>query len=146
MRLEEICVMASTRSVLRQFFIVLATAIGVLAITAACGGSSNSKSSSGNTVTVGETEWSITVSGTVLTKGQGNASVPSGAVTFNIKNDGTVDHEFEIQGNGIDQKTGTITPGQSTTLKVNLTAGKYEVWCPVPGHKELGMDGFVTAS
>jgi len=67
-------------------------------------------------------------------------------VTFDVKNDGTVDHEFEIQGNGIDQKTGSISPGKSATLKVDLKAGKYEVWCPVSGHKELGMDGFVTAS
>jgi len=138
--------MGASRSIFRHFFIVVCAAVAISIVAISCGGSSSSKSSSSNSVKVSEKEWSITVSGTELTKGQGNASVPTGTVTFDVKNDGTVDHEFEIQGNGIDQKTGSISPGKSATLKVDLKAGKYEVWCPVSGHKELGMDGFVTAS
>ncbi len=134
----------------RRFrFMVLAFAvIGVIVAAAACGGggSGNSTSNSGQSVQVSEKEWSITVAGTQMTKGNGNASVPTGTVTFNIKNDGTVDHQFEIQGNGIDKKTDNIAPGKTGKLTVDLTAGKYEVWCPIPGHKEAGMDGFVTAS
>lgn len=121
---------------------------------AASGGSSSSSaassgsssSGSGGTVKVSEKEWSITVNGTAMSKGQGDVNVPAGTVTFDIKNDGSVTHEFEIQGNGVDKKTGAIDPGKSTTLTVDLTAGKYEVFCPIPGHKEAGMDGFVTAS
>ena len=138
--------MAFSRAVLRQFFIILVAAVAIALVSVACGGGSKANSSSGKTVDVSEKEWSIAVSGTVMTKGQGNASVPTGTVTFNVKNDGSVDHEFEIKGNGVDEKSGNITPGKSTTVKANLKAGKYEVWCPVPGHKELGMDGFVTAS
>ncbi|HVX31364.1 MAG TPA: cupredoxin domain-containing protein [Nitrolancea sp.] len=93
-----------------------------------------------------EKEWSITVSGTEMTMGQGNVMIPAGNVTFVVKNDGTVTHEFEIQGNGVDQKLGDIAPGESATLKVDLKAGKYEVFCPIPGHKQFGIDGFVTAS
>lgn len=120
----------------------------VLTVTA-CGGGSTSNppsSSGGKTVQVSEKEWSITIDGNELTKGQGNASVPSGTVRFNIKNDGSVAHAFEIQGNGIDKKTDNIDPGKSGTLTVQLTAGKYEVSCPVAGHKEAGMDGYITAS
>ncbi len=131
-----------------QFMVLAFAAIGVLVAAAACGGggSGNSGTNSGQTVPVSEAEWSITVAGTQMTKGNGNASVPTGTVTFSIKNDGTVDHQFEIQGNGIDKKIGNIAPGKTGTLTVDLTAGKYEVFCPIPGHKEAGMDGFVTAS
>jgi iron uptake system EfeUOB component EfeO/EfeM len=124
--------------------------IGLLLAVAACGGggggSSSSGTSSGTTVNVSEKEWVITVGGTDLQNGNGNASVPTGKVTFDIKNDGSVAHEFEIKGNGIDQKSNSIDPGKTEKLTVNLTAGEYEVWCPVPGHKEAGMDGHVTAS
>jgi len=131
-----------------RFLVLALAAIGVLLVAAACGGggSGSSNSNSGQTVQVSEAEWSITVAGTQMTKGNGDASVPTGTVTFNIKNDGTVDHQFEIQGNGIDKKTDNIAPGKTGKLTVDLKAGKYEVWCPIPGHKEAGMDGFVTAS
>jgi uncharacterized cupredoxin-like copper-binding protein len=142
--------MALSRSAFRRFFFIVGAALAIVLIAAACGGSSSAKSSnsssSSNTVKVSEKEWSITVAGTEMTKGQGNAKVSAGTVTFDVKNDGNVAHAFEINGNGVDQKTDTIQPGKSATLKVDLKAGKYEVFCPVSGHKQLGMDGFVTAS
>ncbi|HVX31365.1 MAG TPA: cupredoxin domain-containing protein [Nitrolancea sp.] len=140
--------MSASRSAFLRFVFVVGTALAVVLVAAACGGSSNAKSSDGSskTVKVSEKEWSITVAGTELTKGNGDASVSTGTVTFEITNDGNVAHELEISGNGIDQKTGTIDPGKSATLKVDLKPGKYEVWCPVPGHKDLGMDGHMTAS
>ena len=70
----------------------------------------------------------------------------SGEVTFNLKNDGQQSHSLEIEDvNGQDQELeGEVSPGQSGTLKVNLPPGKYEFYCPVPGHKELGMEGDIT--
>jgi uncharacterized cupredoxin-like copper-binding protein len=117
---------------------------------AACGGGSGSpsggSSSSGQTVQVTEKEWQITVGSTTLNQGNGDAPLKAGSVTFDIKNVGTIQHAFEIQGQGIDQKTSNINPGASTTLTVTLKAGKYQVWCPIPGHKQAGMWGSVTAS
>lgn len=140
--------MAVSRFAFRRFFFFIGVALAIVLVAAACGGSSNAKSSNGssNTVKVSEKEWSITVAGTQLTKGQGNAKVSTGTVTFDVTNDGNVAHAFEITGNGVDQKTDTIQPGKSATLKVDLKAGKYEVFCPISGHKQLGMDGYVTAS
>lgn len=140
--------MALSRFAFRRFFFILGAALAIVLVAAACGGSSSAKSSSSNSnsVNVSEKEWSITVAGTEMTKGQGNAKVSTGTVTFDVKNDGNVAHAFEITGNGVDQKTDTIQPGKSATLKVDLKAGKYEVFCPISGHKQLGMDGFVTAS
>ena len=36
--------------------------------------------------------------------------------------------------------TKDVGPGQSTDLTVTLKAGRYDVFCPVPGHKALGMN------
>ena len=35
-------------------------------------------------------------------------------------------------------------PGQSGTLKANLAPGKYEFYCPIGNHKEMGMKGEIT--
>jgi uncharacterized cupredoxin-like copper-binding protein len=63
-----------------------------------------------------------------------------------MKNDGQTAHSLEIEDvNGEDKEIeGEISPGQSGTLKVNLPPGKYEFYCPVDGHKELGMTGDIT--
>ncbi len=131
----------------RGFLVLVVAMAGVIVGAAACGGgsSSNSTNAPGTSVSVSEKEFVITVNGTDLQNGNGDASVPAGMVTFNIKNTGTVTHGFEIQGQGIDEKTGNIDPGGTVKLTVKLAAGTYEVWCPVPGHKAAGMDGHVTA-
>jgi uncharacterized cupredoxin-like copper-binding protein len=73
-------------------------------------------------------------------------TVKSGEVTFTEKNDGQTAHSLEIEDvNGQDQELeGDVSPGQSGTLKVNLPPGKYEFYCPVDNHKELGMEGEIT--
>ena len=70
-------------------------------------------------------------------------TVKSGDVTFDLKNDGQTSHSLEIEDvNGQDQEIeGEVSPGQSGTLKVNLPPGKYEFYCPVANHKEMGMEG-----
>jgi hypothetical protein len=36
--------------------------------------------------------------------------------------------------------TKDIQPGQSATLAVTLKKGAYDIFCPIPGHKALGMN------
>ncbi len=120
--------------------------IGLIVATTACGGGGGSQSTAtGKPVSVTEKSFVITVNGTELHNGNGDATVPTGMVTFEVKNVGTISHAFEIQGNGIDERTATIDPGKSVNLTVKLAAGTYEVFCPIPGHKAAGMDGKVTA-
>ncbi len=134
----------------KKYGALVVVAISLALVTVACGSPSSANSSSsttsGHTVQVSETEWSISIGSTKLSKRQGNAAIPAGTVTFKITNSGSVAHELEIQGNGIDKMSSTVEPGASTTLTVHLTPGKYEVWCPIPGHQQAGMDGFATAS
>jgi plastocyanin len=36
--------------------------------------------------------------------------------------------------------------GKSDELKVNLKPGKYTIYCDIPGHREGGMEGTITAT
>ena len=62
------------------------------------------------------------------------------------KNDGKIEHDLVIEGNGVDEKTPTIEPGKTATLKVDLKPGTYDVYCSIPGHKQAGMDVKLTVS
>jgi uncharacterized cupredoxin-like copper-binding protein len=73
-------------------------------------------------------------------------TVAAGSYTFDVKNDGNIDHDLVVKGNGVDEKTATIGAGKSATLKVDLKPGTYDVYCSVPGHKQAGMDLKLTVS
>jgi hypothetical protein len=77
-------------------------------------------------------EWKIELSAT---------SVASGPTTFAVSNTGSIPHALEVEGEGLEQSTGLIQPGESATLKLTLRSGSYEVYCPVgnDSHKKLGM-------
>jgi plastocyanin len=101
--------------------------------TTASGGGGGGSSS----VDISETEYQLdpadpTVAGT------------SGDVTINLTNDGGVTHNLEIEGNGVEEVSDDIEPGQSTTLKVGLNPGTYEIYCAIDDHKGLGMEGTLT--
>ncbi len=68
-------------------------------------------------------------------------NVPEGNTTFQITNDGTTEHSFEVEGQGIEESlTQNLMPGDSTTLQVDLDPGSYTVYCPVDNHREQGME------
>lgn len=112
----------------------------VLALSACGGSSSGSGTGAGSilqTIKISEKEFSLTPSTASLAK--------PGTYEFDISNDGTVTHSFEVEGNGVEQKAGDIQAGSTTTLRVDLTkAGSYEMYCPIDGHKQQGMKGTIT--
>jgi uncharacterized cupredoxin-like copper-binding protein len=66
--------------------------------------------------------------------------IPSGEVTFNVKNTGSHTHCIEINGEGLDAKLiEDLKPGESADLHVTLAPGIYRVWCPVGPHAAMGM-------
>jgi plastocyanin len=74
------------------------------------------------------------------------SSLPAGRTTLEVANVGNAVHNFEIEGNGLEKKFETnLQPGQSETMRVELKPGTYEVYCPVEGHRGLGMELEVTA-
>jgi plastocyanin len=66
-----------------------------------------------------------------------------GTYLFKAVNSGGTVHALEVEGQGIEEETEEIQPGQSAELKVKLEAGTYELYCPVDAHKEEGMEGKV---
>ncbi len=63
------------------------------------------------------------------------ASIPAGPTTFSITNSGAEVHNFEIEGQGIEQELAAdLQPGGSATLDVTLQPGTYRVYCPVEDH------------
>jgi uncharacterized cupredoxin-like copper-binding protein len=68
-------------------------------------------------------------------------TVKAGRVRFVVKNEGTVDHGFEVEGPGLEEEIDPFPPGRTRTLELDLAPGTYEVYCQVPGHEELGMKG-----
>jgi uncharacterized cupredoxin-like copper-binding protein len=142
--------MLSTRRFAALFAIGAAVAVPMVG----CGGSSNDDSTSNAAAQASTTGGgTAAASGTVdLTATDfkfdpSDPTVKSGNVTFNMKNDGQVTHSLEIEDvtPGHDQEIeGDVSPGSSGTLAVNLKPGKYEFYCPIANHKEMGMEGEIT--
>jgi hypothetical protein len=64
-----------------------------------------------------------------------------GRYTFLTENKGHVTHALEITGPGLKSPhTKNLSPGQNAKFTVTFKNGVYDVFCPVPGHKALGMN------
>lgn len=68
-------------------------------------------------------------------------SVAAGETTFTLTNDGESEHALEIEGEGLEEETDTIGPGDSASVTIDLQPGEYEVYCPVGDHRSRGMEG-----
>jgi uncharacterized cupredoxin-like copper-binding protein len=67
-------------------------------------------------------------------------SLPPGETTFTVSNSGDTEHNFEIEGNGVERELeANLAPGESGELTVTLEPGTYTVYCPVGNHREEGM-------
>ena len=118
----------------------LALMAGLVVALTACGGKSGGSktvaapsSGGGQTIQVKESEFKLTPSSFTVAK--------PGTVTFEATNAGTIGHALEVEGNGVEEKTSTISPGSSAKLTVDLSKnGTYEVYCPIDGHRAMGME------
>jgi uncharacterized cupredoxin-like copper-binding protein len=150
-RRDQLSTTADTRRQRRSMLAVAAVAaVGGLAI-AGCGGGDSSSSSStpvttgasggtgggASTVNMSETDFKLTPS---------NPTVSAGKVTISASNDGQVTHSIEVEAPSGDQELQSdLAPGQSGTLTVDLPKpGKYEFYCPIDSHKQMGMVGEIT--
>jgi plastocyanin len=70
------------------------------------------------------------------------SSVPTGTVTFHIKNDGPSPHNITIKE--LKKTSDTYDAGKGGDFKVDLPAGTYTVICDIPGHEQLGMHTTLT--
>jgi plastocyanin len=130
---------------MRVRIIVIAVLAGAAIATAGCGGSSSSTTgsetttnASGATLTIVEKDFSLDPS---------SPTVKAGSVTIEAKNEGGTSHALEIEGNGLEeQRTDTVGPNDSSFITVDLKPGTYTMYCPVDGHRGLGMKGTITVT
>jgi plastocyanin len=114
--------------------LVLALAVAVLA---GCGENESDDSAApaggGAELEIVETEFALDPA---------DASVEAaGETTIRVVNEGEVTHALEVEGDGFEEETGSIAPGQSAELTVELEEGEYELYCPIGNHRDQGMEG-----
>jgi uncharacterized cupredoxin-like copper-binding protein len=107
---------------------VLAAGAVAIPLSAASGHKAHA---AGGSIRVGAKEFKFSLS---------RGSISHGRVTFTLKNNGRLKHDFKIAGH----KTRLIRPGKSTSLTVSLRKGRYTYICTVSGHAAAGMKGRLT--
>jgi plastocyanin len=123
-----------------------AFAAAALAV-AGCGGSSN-KSTSTSTSGGGGASSTLAIAadpGGALKFTQTKLTAKAGKVTVKFTNKSSTPHGVVITGNGVDAKTTVVTSGNASTT-ASLKPGTYTFYCPVPGHRQAGMQGTLTVS
>jgi uncharacterized cupredoxin-like copper-binding protein len=70
----------------------------------------------------------------------------AGTVTIKMANPGadSLPHAVAIEGNGVNTTGQTVQPGGTSTVTAKLKPGTYTFFCPVPGHRQAGMEGTLT--
>jgi plastocyanin len=71
-------------------------------------------------------------------------STSAGKVTIEFSNQSQLPHAVEIEGNGIEKETETVTGKDAPPLTVDLKPGTYTYYCPVGDHRAEGMEGKLT--
>jgi uncharacterized cupredoxin-like copper-binding protein len=127
-------------------------------VLAGCGGSSNKNAGSNSsgaataTSTPASSGSSGAASGTLALAAPADGSLKfdkttltakAGKVTINLDNPSSTPHGVAVEGNGVDKDSQTVTSSK-TSLTVDLKPGKYTFYCPVPGHRQAGMQGTLT--
>jgi uncharacterized cupredoxin-like copper-binding protein len=68
-------------------------------------------------------------------------SLSAGSEAFSVTNNGTMGHNFEVEGQGIEEAFETdLSAGETQTMQLDLASGTYEVYCPVGNHRDQGME------
>jgi plastocyanin len=77
---------------------------------------------------------------------QTEVSAPAGEVTVEFDNPASVGHDVVVESSDDEELIRTdVISGDQTTASGELEAGDYTFYCSVPGHREAGMEGTLTA-
>jgi plastocyanin len=135
-----------------RLFLLLLTILALAVGVAACGGDDDDSTepaaedttTHADTTGEGGTHLTLTADpGGALSFDQTELTAAAGEITIELVNDSGVPHNVEIEGNGVEEVSETISEG-TTELTVTLEPGEYEFYCAIPGHREGGMEGTLT--
>lgn len=140
----------------RRFLLLLLTTLALVVAVTACGGDDDDEDSEEPAAEETTTEDTggggggdaVTIMlaadpGGDLAFDQTELTAAAGEVTIELMNESGLPHNVEVEGNGVEEVSETITEG-STSLTLTLEPGEYEFYCAVPGHREGGMEGTLT--
>jgi plastocyanin len=124
----------------------LATLAAALALAlAGCGGDDEPSSGSGGSAPSGggqQLALAAPEDGS-LSFDPAELTAKAGTVTVNFDNPSTAPHAVQIEGNGVDEASDTVTGGKAS-VTADLEAGEYTFYCPVGNHRDGGMEGTLT--
>lgn len=135
-----------------RLFLLLLTILALAVGAAACGGDDDDSTEPAaedtttheDTAGGGGTHLTLTADpGGALSFDQTELTAAAGEVTIELVNDSGIPHNVEVEGNGVEEVSETISEG-STELTLTLEPGEYEFYCAIPGHREGGMEGTLT--
>ncbi|HZO60921.1 MAG TPA: plastocyanin/azurin family copper-binding protein [Solirubrobacterales bacterium] len=145
---------------MKRFTLLLVVCVLAVFGLAACGGDDNNDSTTEpaatdttttETTTTGEGGGggeTVRVSadpGGALEFEQKSLTAPVGSVTVEFRNPSSTPHDFVLERDGQEvAKTDVISDGEDTA-DATLEAGEYTYYCSVPGHRQAGMEGTLTA-
>lgn len=136
----------------RRLLLLVLTALALVVAVAACGGDDDDESDEPAAEATtedtgggggGEMIMLAADPGGALAFDQTELTAAAGEVTIELTNESGIPHNVEVEGNGVEEVSETITEG-STSLTLTLEPGEYEFYCAVPGHREGGMEGTLT--
>jgi uncharacterized cupredoxin-like copper-binding protein len=85
--------------------------------------------------------------GSDLAYDQKDASTKAGSVTIDFDNRQATSHDVKIEDSSGQEIGGTdLVSSGTANATVDLQAGSYTFFCSVPGHREAGMEGTLTAN
>jgi uncharacterized cupredoxin-like copper-binding protein len=143
----------------RRLSLLAIAPVAVALVIAGCG-SSNSGSTTAATTTKSSSSTSTSSSSTGKGQVLKISADPSGQLRFNTSKltakpgkvtivmdnpmSAGMDHGVSIEGNGVHQDGPIVGVGKTSTVSATLKKGSYTFYCPVPGHKQAGMEGTLT--
>jgi plastocyanin len=134
----------------RRLLLLLLTTLALVVAVAACGGDDDDEAeepaAEETTEDTGGGEHNLALAadpGGDLAFDQTELHAAAGALTIELTNESGIPHNVEVEGNGVEEVSETITEG-STSLNLDLEPGEYTFYCAVPGHREGGMEGTLT--
>ncbi len=139
----------------RRLLLLFMTTLALVVAVAACGGDDDDEGSeepAAEETTTEDTGGGGGDTATIMLVADPNGDLSfdqteltaaAGEVTVELMNDSGIPHNVEIEGNGVEEVSETISEG-STSMTLTLEPGEYEFYCAVPGHREGGMEGTLT--
>jgi plastocyanin len=126
-----------------RFVRLLALAIAPMVLVAACGGDGGGGSSYKEPK--GAAQTTLEIKGGNFFFDPKDAEVPAGIVAIKMESEGGL-HTLVFDDDKVPGFKLEAGSGKSDELKVDLKPGKYTIYCDIPGHREAGMEGTITAT